>query len=60
MAGLVDWEDAACGPLIVDLACAAIGCCYDDGEFSQMPDMQRLSALLQGYSSARSGPENLD
>ena len=42
VAGIVDWEDAAQGPLIMDLACAAIGCCYDEGDFSSEPCPRRF------------------
>lgn len=47
----IDWEDAAIGPLLFDLACGLIGCCYLEG--STLLDPDRLQAYLRGYSSVR-------
>lgn len=49
--GWVDWEDASTGPLLFDLACMCIGCCFRS-EDNQL-DLDRLEAILAGYASHR-------
>ena len=49
--GWVDWEDASTGPLLFDLACMCIGCCFRS-EDNQL-DLARLEAILRGYSAKR-------
>jgi Ser/Thr protein kinase RdoA (MazF antagonist) len=47
---VLDWEDAAVGPLVQDLGIAVVGCCYGaDGRLNPA----RLSALLGAYHAAR-------
>ena len=45
--GWVDWEDVAFGPLMFDVGCAIIGCCYrsQEGE-DNLLDVDRLSAFI--------------
>ena len=45
--GWVDWEDVAIGPLMFDVGCAIIGCCYrsQEGE-DNLLDTDRLSAFM--------------
>ena len=45
--GWVDWEDVAIGPLMFDVGCAIIGCCYRsmEGE-DNLLDTSRLTAFL--------------
>ena len=49
--GWVDWEDASTGPLLFDLACMCIGCCFRSEDNAL--DLDRLRAILEGYSSKR-------
>ena len=51
MSGLIDWEDAAMGPLVHDLGIAVIGGCYD--ACTNKLDMDRLRPFLKGYTSLR-------
>ena len=48
--GWVDWEDVAIGPLMFDVGCAIIGCCYrsQEGE-DNLLDTDRLAAFLGAY-----------
>lgn len=53
----IDIEDVCAGPVLFDLACCAIGCCFDDeppadGSLAQL-NMVRLEALLKGYCFER-------
>ena len=52
--GWIDWEDVAVGPLLFDVGCAIIGCCYRsmEGEDNQL-DMTRLTAFLNAYNAVR-------
>lgn len=52
--GWVDWEDVAVGPVMFDVGCAIIGCCYRsaEGEDNGL-DYGRLTAFLRGYQSVR-------
>ena len=52
--GWVDWEDVAVGPLMFDVGCSLIGCCYRsaEGEDNQL-DLDRLKWFLNGYISVR-------
>ncbi len=45
--GWIDWEDVAIGPLMFDVGCAIIGCCYRsmEGE-DNLLDTSRLTAFL--------------
>jgi Ser/Thr protein kinase RdoA (MazF antagonist) len=54
LARQVDWEDVCVGPLIFDVACAIIGCCYrsQEGEDNGL-DFSRLRPLLAAYHRAR-------
>ena len=68
LSAFIDIEDVCVGPLLFDLACCAIGCCFressdeddDDtglgGEYSQIVDFTLLSALLHGYCADRTLP----
>lgn len=49
--GFVDFEDACVGPLLFDMACAAIGCCYRAEDNAL--DLPRLEALMEGYVAVR-------
>jgi len=49
--GFVDFEDACVGPLVFDVAVAAIGCCYRAEDNAL--DLDRVKALLKGYCSTR-------
>ena len=49
--GFVDFEDACVGPLVFDVAVAAIGCCYRAEDNAL--DLDRVKALLKGYCSKR-------
>jgi aminoglycoside phosphotransferase (APT) family kinase protein len=44
--GWVDWEDVACGPLLFDVGCSIIGCCYRsaEGEDNKL-DLPRLKVV---------------
>jgi len=49
-ATLLDWDEAAMGPLALDLACAVVGGCFDEaGDLRET----RLHALLQSYVQIR-------
>jgi Ser/Thr protein kinase RdoA (MazF antagonist) len=60
----IDMEDVCVGPLLFDLACCAIGCCFKEGEekdvltgkYKQVLDFNLLSALLEGYCRDRKLP----
>lgn len=66
LSAFIDIEDVCVGPLLFDLACCAIGCCFtseenvdDDelaGKYSQVIDFALLSALLEGYYTDRKLP----
>lgn len=58
----IDVEDICIGPLLFDLACCAIGCCFQErpssssggsSKFSQVLDFDLFEALLKGYRSER-------
>ena len=57
----IDMEDVCVGPLLFDLACCAIGCCFTNardinefgGKYKQILDFTLLSALLDGYCADR-------
>jgi hypothetical protein len=56
----IDIEDICGGPLLFDLACCAIGCCFEDnddndtnGGTTARLNLQLLESLLQGYTSSR-------
>ena len=68
LAAFIDIEDVCVGPLLFDLACCAIGCCFKEGDATnnsgvggesgarcrpQVLDFDLLAALLEGYSSGR-------
>jgi Ser/Thr protein kinase RdoA (MazF antagonist) len=58
LSAFIDIEDVCVGPLLFDLACCAIGCCFkgapaQDGERKQVLDMPVLEALLKGYCADR-------
>jgi len=58
LSAFIDIEDICIGPLLFDLACCAIGCCFVSlGVNNQQLDFDLLSALFQGYTSARTLPE---
>lgn len=44
--GFVDWEDVCIGPLLFDVACCAVGNCFDEKDHLRM---DHLEALLDGY-----------
>ena len=52
----IDIEDICAGPLLFDLACCAIGCCFDDespaGETVHL-NISLLESLFRGYSNSR-------
>jgi Ser/Thr protein kinase RdoA (MazF antagonist) len=52
--GWIDWEDVAVGPLMFDVGCAIIGCCYRsaDGEDNAL-DVARIAAFLRAYVEVR-------
>ena len=50
LSALIDWEDAAAGPLLHDLGIGILGCCYDAQE-SLSP--VRLVSMLKAYNSVR-------
>ena len=65
LSAFIDIEDVCVGPLLFDLACCAIGCCFkgnddnDDefgGKYPQVIDFTLLSALLEGYCADRKLP----
>jgi Ser/Thr protein kinase RdoA (MazF antagonist) len=64
LVAFIDMEDVCVGPLLFDLACCAIGCCFKEGEekddltgkFKQVLDFDLLSALLEGYCGVRKLP----
>ena len=49
---LVDWEDACEGPLVLDLAVAAMAACFTE-ENELVPD--RLAYIFEGYCQLRGG-----
>lgn len=53
LSAFIDLEDVCGGPLLFDLACCAIGCCFDDNEPPPRLDFARLEALLEGYCKQR-------
>ena len=56
LVAFIDLEDVCGGPLLFDLACCAIGCCFmDDNDESGTPllNMTLLESLLQGYCASR-------
>lgn len=58
LSAFIDVEDVCVGPLLFDLACCAIGCCFKeasarDGEHEQVLDMPVFEALLKGYCADR-------
>ena len=53
LSALIDWEDAAAGPLLHDLGIGILGCCYDAQE-SLSP--VRLVSMLKAYNSVRPLP----
>jgi Ser/Thr protein kinase RdoA (MazF antagonist) len=59
LAAFIDVEDFCVGPLLFDLACCAIGCCFKvsqiatDSRYPQVLDMSLFSALLTGYCENR-------
>jgi hypothetical protein len=62
LSAFIDIEDFCVGPLLFDLACCAIGCCFKqspahDGEHKQVLDMPLLEALLKGYCAVRKLPQ---
>ena len=68
LSAFIDIEDVCVGPLLFDLACCAIGCCFkesskdgdDDNEerkYPQVLDMSLLAALLNGYCADRKLPD---
>eukprot|EP00592_Proboscia_alata_P010118 CAMPEP_0194362194 /NCGR_PEP_ID=MMETSP0174-20130528/9902_1 /TAXON_ID=216777 /ORGANISM="Proboscia alata, Strain PI-D3" /LENGTH=416 /DNA_ID=CAMNT_0039134897 /DNA_START=44 /DNA_END=1294 /DNA_ORIENTATION=+ len=65
LSALVDIEDFCAGPVLFDLCCCAIGCCFkqqsdcDDGstKYPQVLDMNLLKALLKGYCADRKIPQ---
>ena len=65
LSAFIDIEDVCVGPLLFDLACCAIGCCFKgngdngdefDGKYPQAIDFTLLAALLEGYYSDRKLP----
>jgi len=48
---LVDYEDVCVGPIVFDLACCAIGCCFSAAD-NQL-QLHRLHRLLEGYRKTR-------
>jgi Ser/Thr protein kinase RdoA (MazF antagonist) len=62
LSAFIDVEDVCVGPLLFDLACCAIGCCFkeasaQDGKRRQILDMPVLEALLKGYCADRKLPQ---
>lgn len=58
LSAFIDMEDVCVGPLLFDLACCTIGCCFSDStaQDKQALDMQLFEALLEGYCSNRKLP----
>lgn len=59
LAAFIDIEDVCVGPLLFDLACCVIGCCFSessDQSTKQVLDMQLFEALLDGYCRDRKLP----
>ncbi|KAL3782162.1 hypothetical protein HJC23_004525 [Cyclotella cryptica] len=66
LSAFIDIEDVCVGPLLFDLACCAIGCCFTGkydrdihghgGKYKQVIDFSLLSALLDGYCTERKLP----
>ena len=56
LSAFIDIEDVCAGPLLFDLACCAIGCCFEDeppsDELAQI-NLTLLEALLEGYCHNR-------
>lgn len=52
-ATMLDWDEAAAGPLAYDLACAVVGGCFVEGGEIRPA---RLGALLTAYHSVRALP----
>ena len=50
LSALIDWEDAAAGPLLHDLGIGILGCCYDATESLSAA---RLTAMLSAYNQIR-------
>ena len=50
LSALIDWEDAAAGPLLHDLGIGILGCCYDAEE---RLSAERVSAMLTAYNQIR-------
>ena len=50
LSALIDWEDAAAGPLLHDLGIGILGCCYDADE---RLSAQRVIAMLTAYNHIR-------
>lgn len=67
LSSFIDIEDVCFGPLLFDLACCAIGCCFkvsstgDEDEkdirYPQVLDMSLLAALIDGYCADRKLPD---
>lgn len=54
LVAFIDIEDVCVGPLLFDIACCAIGCCFTVENGEQVIDMTLLKALLKGYYTERS------
>ena len=59
----IDMEDVCVGPLLFDLSCCVIGCCFTnatdtefDGKYNQVLDFNLLAAFLDGYCADRDLP----
>ena len=50
LSALIDWEDAAAGPLVHDLGIGILGCCYDTEE---RLSAARVTAMLSAYNQIR-------
>ena len=61
LSAFIDIEDICVGPLLFDLACCAIGCCFhqakEGSNYPQVLDMELFQALIQGYNSERRLPD---
>lgn len=61
LSAFIDIEDFCVGPLIFDLCCCVIGCCFkvvtDKEDSTQVLDMALLEALLIGYCAHRKLPQ---
>lgn len=65
LVAFIDLEDVCVGPLLFDLSCCVIGCCFTNAtdsneggdKYKQVLDFDVLSAFLDGYCADRKLPD---